>query len=81
MADGTWRITLDNGEVHAFDVLVVANGHHWDARWPEPPFPGHFDGIQMHSHEYIDAFTPHDLHGKRCWWSASAIAPWTSPAS
>lgn len=65
MADGGWRITLDNGEVHAFDVLIVANGHHWDARWPEPPFPGQFDGIQIHSHEYIDAFTPHDLHNKR----------------
>ena len=34
-------------------------------RRPEPPFAGHFDGIQMHSHEYIDSFTPHDLHGKR----------------
>jgi cation diffusion facilitator CzcD-associated flavoprotein CzcO len=65
LADGTWQITLDTGEVRTFDLLVVANGHHWDARWPEPPFPGRFDGVQMHSHEYIDAFTPHDLHGKR----------------
>ncbi len=64
-ADGTWRITLDNGQQHTFDLLVVGNGHHWDARWPEPPFSGEFDGVQMHSHEYIDAFTPHDLHGKR----------------
>jgi cation diffusion facilitator CzcD-associated flavoprotein CzcO len=63
--DGRWQITLDTGEVHDFDLLVVANGHHWDARWPDPPFPGRFDGIQMHSHEYIDSFTPHDLHGKR----------------
>ena len=66
-ADGTWRITLEDGEVHNFDLLVVANGHHWDARWPEPPFPGRFDGIEMHSHDYIDAFTPHDLHGKFVW--------------
>ena len=29
------------------------------------PFPGTFDGIQIHSHQYIDAFTPHDLHGQR----------------
>ena len=63
--NGAWEITTDDGRTHAFDLLVVANGHHWDARWPEPPFPGRFDGIQMHSHEYIDAFTPHDLHGKR----------------
>jgi thioredoxin reductase len=64
-ADGRWQITLESGEVQHFDSLVVANGHHWDARWPEPAFPGHFEGIQIHSHQYIDAFTPHDLHGKR----------------
>ncbi len=62
---GGWQITLETGEKRHFDLLIVANGHHWDARWPEPPFPGHFDGIQIHSHQYIDAFTPHDLHGKR----------------
>jgi len=34
----------------------VANGHHWDPRWPEPAFPGAdtFAGRQMHSHEYVD---------------------------
>lgn len=63
--DGSWRLALDNGETQTFDMLVVANGHHWDARWPEPPFPGQFDGIQLHSHQYIDSFTPHDLHNKR----------------
>jgi hypothetical protein len=30
----------------------VANGHHWDPRYPEPPFPGTFDGDQIHSHYY-----------------------------
>ncbi len=65
LADGAWQLTLDNGETHGCDLLVVANGHHWDPRWPEPAFPGRFDGVQLHSHEYIDAFTPHDLHGKR----------------
>lgn len=24
-------------------MLLVANGHHWDARWPEPAFPGSGD--------------------------------------
>ena len=33
---------------------MVANGHHWDPRWPEPPFPGDFDGEVMHSHYYVD---------------------------
>ena len=43
-ADGTWTIALDTGETRRYDALVVANGHHWDPRWPEPPFPGSFDG-------------------------------------
>ena len=40
-----------------FDALVVANGHHWDPRWPEPMFPGHetFAGVQMHAHDYRDS--------------------------
>ena len=35
-------------------AVMVANGHHWDPRWPEPPFPGAegFAGEQMHSHHY-----------------------------
>jgi cation diffusion facilitator CzcD-associated flavoprotein CzcO len=53
-ADGTWSVTLDSGESRPYDALVVANGHHWDPRWPEPPFPGDFDGQVMHAHEYID---------------------------
>src|SRR5205085_2029087 len=36
------------------DALLVANGHHWDPRWPEPPFPGRFDGDQLHSHHYVE---------------------------
>ena len=52
--DGVWEIALENGETHRYDALLVANGHHWDARWPEPAFPGadDFAGVQMHSHEY-----------------------------
>lgn len=52
LGDGTWQITLDTGEVRHYDALVVANGHHWDPRWPEPPFPGEFHGTVMHSHAY-----------------------------
>jgi len=52
--DGVWTIELDTGEEHRFDALVVANGHHWDPRWPEPPFPGSFDGEQTHAHHYVD---------------------------
>jgi dimethylaniline monooxygenase (N-oxide forming) len=53
-ADGTWTIALDTGETRRYDALVVANGHHWDPRWPEPPFPGSFDGTQVHAHFYVD---------------------------
>jgi cation diffusion facilitator CzcD-associated flavoprotein CzcO len=52
--DGVWTVTLDSGESHRYDALMVANGHHWDPRWPEPPFPGDFDGQVLHSHHYVD---------------------------
>jgi dimethylaniline monooxygenase (N-oxide forming) len=52
--DSTWTIALDTGETRRYDALVVANGHHWDPRWPEPPFPGSFDGEQTHAHHYLD---------------------------
>ncbi len=55
-ADGGWDLTDAAGDVHRFDMLLVANGHHWDARWPEPAFPGseEFGGVQLHAHEYRD---------------------------
>ncbi|HUO70676.1 MAG TPA: NAD(P)-binding domain-containing protein [Solirubrobacteraceae bacterium] len=52
--DGVWTITLDTGETRQYDALAVANGHHWDPRWPEPAFPGEFSATQMHSHYYVD---------------------------
>jgi cation diffusion facilitator CzcD-associated flavoprotein CzcO len=54
LAGGGWEVTLDSGETRRYDVLVVANGHHWDPRWPEPPFPGSFDGRVLHAHDYTD---------------------------
>jgi thioredoxin reductase len=54
--DGAWEIALDNGETRTYDALLVANGHHWNPRWPEPAFPGAdtFAGEQMHAHFYRD---------------------------
>jgi dimethylaniline monooxygenase (N-oxide forming) len=51
-------------EVHRYQNVVVANGHHWDPRWPEPSFPGSesFPGVQLHAHYYR---TPDVLEGKR----------------
>ena len=56
LPDGTWELTTQRGETRRFDMLVVANGHHWDKRWPEPAFPGaeEFRGVQMHAHDYVD---------------------------
>jgi dimethylaniline monooxygenase (N-oxide forming) len=55
-ADGAWTVELDSGESHRYDALIVANGHHWDARWPEPAFPGSdtFAGAQLHAHSYVE---------------------------
>ncbi len=54
--DGTWLLADEHGQSRAYDMLLVANGHHWDKRWPEPAFPGRdtFEGIQMHAHDYRD---------------------------
>ncbi|MCV7063533.1 hypothetical protein H7I76_30830, partial [Mycolicibacterium vaccae] len=38
--DGGWRIRDQAGAERGFDLLVVANGHHWDPRLAE--FPGTF---------------------------------------
>jgi len=46
-----------------YDHVLVANGHHWDPRWPEPAFPGSedFPGEQIHAHYYR---TPEMFVGK-----------------
>jgi len=61
--DDIWHVTLSTGETRQYDALVVANGHHWDAKIPTE-YGDHFDGIQMHSHSYNSPFEPHDLRGK-----------------
>ncbi len=66
--EGGWRVTVEgpDGERETGDYsdLMVCNGHHWNARWPEPAFPGSdtFTGEQMHAHDYR---TPDILEGKR----------------
>ena len=62
-SDGVWEVSTDGGETHLYDALIVANGHHWDPRWPEPAFPGSdtFQGEQIHSHHYVD---PEQLRDK-----------------
>ncbi len=61
--DGGWTLRTQDGQDREFDFLVVANGHHWDPRYPN--FPGTFTGESLHSHQYIDPSTPLNLTGKR----------------
>jgi cation diffusion facilitator CzcD-associated flavoprotein CzcO len=66
--EGEWEVTVENAggerETHRYRAVLVANGHHWDPRWPEPPFPGsdEFEGEQIHVHHYRE---PEALRGKR----------------
>jgi hypothetical protein len=65
--DGEWEITAEGPEgrrTERYRAVLVANGHHWDPRWPEPPFPGSddFEGEQIHVHHYRE---PDVLVGKR----------------
>ncbi|SEH10409.1 flavin-containing monooxygenase [Thermoleophilum album] len=57
--DGAWQVkvrSIDTGETRTevYDAVIVANGHHWLPRYPEPPFEGQdtFAGEQLHSHYY-----------------------------
>lgn len=48
----SWALTTASGDVGRFDAVVVANGHNWDPRWPDPAYPGEFTGTQIHAHDY-----------------------------
>jgi dimethylaniline monooxygenase (N-oxide forming) len=52
--DGRFDVRLSTGEELVYSHVIVANGHHWDPRWPEPAFPGSedFEGEQLHAHYY-----------------------------
>jgi len=59
-AGGAWRVELSPGGSREYAGVVVANGHHWDKRWPS--YPGTFLGEMIHSKDYkSDAI----LRGKR----------------
>jgi hypothetical protein len=54
-ADDGWEIELESGKRERFDMLVVSNGHNEEAKWPDPPYPGEFDGRQLHALDYAEA--------------------------
>ncbi|HEV2377116.1 MAG TPA: NAD(P)-binding domain-containing protein [Streptosporangiaceae bacterium] len=67
-AGGGWDVTVrqrDTGDTSVlhFSAVLVATGHHWHPRYPEPlPGGGRFRGEQLHSHGYR---SPQSFEGKR----------------
>lgn len=50
-----WEVERQEGGAtvtEEYDAIVVANGHNRDPKWPSPAYPGTFDGLQMHAHDY-----------------------------
>jgi dimethylaniline monooxygenase (N-oxide forming) len=54
-SDGSYNITLDNRQSFDYQYVIVANGHHWNPRFPTPAFKGEFTGEILHSHYYREA--------------------------
>ncbi|MGW0783304.1 flavin-containing monooxygenase [Streptomyces sp. NPDC002913] len=61
LEDGGWEVahrprgnTDGEAETRRYTEVVVANGHHWDPRPPDPAVPGaeEFEGPAVHSHDY-----------------------------
>ena len=54
---GVWDVTFavdgNAPEIRRYGAVLIANGHHWDPRFPE--FPGQFHGETIHSHHYKTA--------------------------
>jgi dimethylaniline monooxygenase (N-oxide forming) len=57
--EGGWSVSVravDGGDERTtrYDDVMIANGHHWDPRWPEPDFPGELDdSVEVtHAHYY-----------------------------
>ncbi len=55
-----WDVTPRGGPTRRYRGVVIANGHHWDPKWPD--YPGQFTGMSLHSAAYK---TPDVLAGRR----------------
>lgn len=62
--EGGWKVTVQGPDgvrrTERYGAVLVANGHHWCAH--RPSFPGHFDGLEIHSHDYK---TPDAIQDRR----------------
>jgi thioredoxin reductase len=54
-SDGSYNVTLDNRQSFDYQYVIVANGHHWNPRFPTPAFKGEFTGEILHSHYYRES--------------------------
>lgn len=68
---GGWEVahrrrgdTTAEVETRRYTEVMVANGHHWDPRFPDPAVPGSedFEGPAVHSHDYR---SPEPYAGRR----------------
>jgi dimethylaniline monooxygenase (N-oxide forming) len=50
-SDGSFTVKTDK-QTAVYQNVIVANGHHWNPRYPEPAFAGTFTGEVIHSHYY-----------------------------
>lgn len=69
--DGGWEVgrrrrgdTAATVKTRRYTEVVVANGHHWNPRLPDPAVPGAegFEGSVLHSHDYR---SPESYTGRR----------------
>ncbi|MEZ0541811.1 flavin-containing monooxygenase [Fibrella arboris] len=49
---GGYQVRTSDGQHRWYQHVIVANGHHWNPRYPDPAFPGTFTGEVIHSHDY-----------------------------
>ena len=57
-----WRVTTADGSSELYPLIIVCNGLQRIPRFPEPPYPGRFEGEVLHTCHYK---SPKQLQGKR----------------
>lgn len=50
-----WHVELSTGERRHYDLVAVCNGAQRVPRFPDPAYPGRFDGEVLHSADYKSA--------------------------
>lgn len=48
--DGAWEVTTETGVPERHSAVLAATGYNSVPRYPD--LPGHFDGLQLHTHDY-----------------------------